>query len=116
MKALLWIGWAFGLLMIFVMASQEDGFSYSFRYAAENGNWIVFILASIWIWGTIRWIVIKIKGAEEKLEISFIKILFVNFLAPTAVSLVLYYITGSSSITLISVPIIGGIAASIDIG
>ena len=77
---------------------------------------------SIWLWIFVRWVVINIIKKENiKLpkgigQAKAFEILFKTIIAPIIVSLIIYFFTGQPTLTIVSVPIIGIISASINIG
>lgn len=113
---LLWIGWAFwGFLLFYV--GKEVGFIQMWINVAQNKGYMFFVISAIWLWGTTRWIVLKLKKEkQEQVKLSFLRILLVNIVAPVIVSIILFELTDNDSLTLISVPILGLISANLNIG
>lgn len=71
------------------------------------------IITSIWLWGVARWV----KRPQVVFpNFNLFKFLIVNILAPVAVSYILFLLTGQTSITLITVPILGFLSASLNLG
>jgi hypothetical protein len=109
------LSWFFYLTLTAVIFLGEYDLS-------NNDNLKGFVIGtSIWLWVTVRWL--KKKGyltfkrnvniTTVGNEFKFFPFLLKSIVAPIVVSLVIFSVTGEASVTLISVPILGFLSASI---
>ena len=111
LKFSFWIFWCLGAVI-----------TYAFFRGLLEGNMdndglgFLILIVAIWTWFTVRWIVKRYKGVDINKRIWTANFLLKNIAAPIIVSFTVFQVTGETSITLVSVPIIGLITASLNIG
>jgi hypothetical protein len=113
--------WLFWVVFLFVMLSEigNRGFSV-FEGNSAEGVTIFLVLASVWLWGTIRWL--RRRGYLSKIsskpipKASLLRFVLTSVVAPILISLVIHFITGSSSVTILSIPLFSYLSANIGIG
>lgn len=87
-----------------------------FLISCKTWNVAIFSYLGYMAVGTVRWIVLRLKKEKQQaIKLSFLRILLVNVLAPVTVSLILFYFIGDTTVSLISIPILGGLSASVNI-
>lgn len=95
----------------------------------EPGIYIYLGILSIWLWTSVRWLrkkgylgsikskelkrIISSSDRQEQNKFRFIPFLMKSIVAPIVVSIVIFSVTGEASVSLISVPILGFLSASI---
>ena len=117
-KFFAWFFWTF-YLFTFISGVSKLGFS-KYSGASEGHMTTFLIVTSIWIWGTVRWL--KRRGYINKgrrvfnNNKRFLPFILTNVVAPIVVSIIVHSITGSSSFTILSIPILSFLSANIEIG
>ena len=125
-KLFAWLWW--GLLTITLFLIDYD---ILMKEADPNepGIYIYLALLSVWLWTSVRWLkqkgylgfikskelkpVKSISENQEQNKFRFLPFLMKSIVAPIVVSLVIFMVTGEASVTLISVPILGFLSATI---
>lgn len=112
-----WFFWLFWLAYC-VVEIPEQGFS---RFVGDStkGTTLFLIVTALWLWGTVRYLrrrglLLKARRSVSRPTIG--RFLLINILAPLGVSLIVHALTGSASLTLFSMPVLGYFSVNLEIG
>jgi hypothetical protein len=111
----MWFFYIILTMLVFGLIKEAD------KTFTKDGFSTFVVIFSIWAWITVRWLKRKgyISGGAiivSKKEIRFLPFVLTNVVAPVLVAYFTFLLTGQTSITLLSVPIMSFLSAKIELG
>jgi hypothetical protein len=115
-KIIVWGVWFF-ISWLFFNAMKTQGIAEYFARVEERGSLhAVVVVLALLVWFPAREIMRTAKIKQFMSNFSWLQFLLTNIVMPIIVSVAVFYATGEPSITLVTVPIVGAISGSINLG